>query len=112
MCNVGVVFRAEPVFRHNMVPADSLPPTPPKATLFCQSCGHQAHVDSDWQSVRTGTETRYRCPDCSTVVTTRPRRSSDDSVPDTEAILVTYLETVSESTRLWQRFWKQATTAN
>lgn len=108
----GVTFCAEDIVSGSMVPPDSLPPSPAKATLYCPSCGHQAHVDSDWQSVRTATETRYRCPDCGAVVTSRPRHSSRDSAPDAEAILVTYLETVSESTRLWQRFWEQATTAN
>lgn len=88
---------------------ESRPPTPPKSTLFCPSCDHRARVDGDWQCARIGTKMQYRCPDCGSVVTTRPAGGHD---PDAEAILVTYWETVTESTRLWQRFWERTTGAN
>jgi transposase-like protein len=83
--------------------------TPAKATLFCPSCSYQSRVDGGWESVRTPRATRYRCPDCGVEVTRRPHAVNDGPPPDPRAVVVTYWETVSASTRIWQRFWDRTT---
>lgn len=45
---------------------------PPKATLFCPDCGHRSHVDGDWNVVETARTVHRVCPDCRTVIATRP----------------------------------------
>ena len=87
------------------------PSPPPKATLFCPSCDHQSHVDSGWQSDTSVTEVRYRCPECGTVVTTRPKSSALGAESPPESVLVTCWETISESTRVWSRFLDATTRA-
>jgi len=80
------------------------PSPPPKATLFCPSCDHQSHVDRDWQSNSSVTKVRYRCPECGTVIATRPKPTDPGAESPPESVLVTCWETISESTRVWSQF--------
>lgn len=63
-----------------------------KAVLYCPECGHASSIGGDWRVERNeapasgrrtdparehSTDDRdviYRCPECGTVVTTRPNR--------------------------------------
>lgn len=58
----------------------------PKATLFCQDCGHQSHVDGDWIVRTTAARVTTECPDCGTHIDERPRRPgrSGERLPATD----------------------------
>lgn len=45
---------------------------PPKAVLFCPSCGHRSRPDGDWTVHEGTTAAEFTCPDCGTVVEERP----------------------------------------
>lgn len=48
-----------------------------KATLYCWECDHASPVDGDWIYEIHERATAYVCPDCSTVITERPRNEAD-----------------------------------
>lgn len=45
---------------------------PPKATLYCPSCGHESTTDGDWIVRVRDASVDYECPDCGTTITSRP----------------------------------------
>lgn len=51
-------------------PADQ--PSIQKSVLFCPACGHESHVDGDWIVRDDAREVAYVCPDCTTVIESRP----------------------------------------
>lgn len=51
-------------------------PPSTKAVLYCFECNHESPVDGDWIRQRTADAVVYRCPDCNTAITTRPRSTS------------------------------------
>ena len=77
---------------------------PPKATLFCPDCGQQSRYDCDWIVVERHGGTHYRCPDCHTQITTRPRHTAGES----PRFLDTYWQAWDRGIRVWhgllQRF--------
>lgn len=44
-----------------------------KATLICQDCGAERHVDGGWRRRVDGDAVAVVCPDCEHVLTRRPR---------------------------------------
>ncbi|MXV61256.1 hypothetical protein GS429_04095 [Natronorubrum sp. JWXQ-INN-674] len=58
-----------------MTPSTSGPSRPPssKTVLYCFSCGHESPIDGDWNVRRAENCDSYRCPDCETTITDRPR---------------------------------------
>ncbi|MDQ2052484.1 hypothetical protein RBH26_18635 [Natronolimnohabitans sp. A-GB9] len=54
----------------------SRPPGSPKAVLHCFDCGHESHIDGDWIVRETDGCIVYRCPDCETTISVRPRSSN------------------------------------
>ena len=45
---------------------------PSKSTLFCPRCGHESPVDGDWVLTLRPETVEIHCPDCRTVLATRP----------------------------------------
>ena len=43
-----------------------------KTTLFCPRCGHESPVDGDWVLTLRPETVEIHCPDCRTLLTTRP----------------------------------------
>lgn len=82
---------------------------PSKATLFCPDCGHRSRVDGDWNVVGTARAVHRVCPDCRTVIATRPadpggagaRRDGSRSRP------APLLEVWGAGLRAWGRFWRR-----
>ena len=70
---------------------------PAKATLFCPDCGHQSRYDGDWAVVERRDSTHYRCPDCHTQVTTRPRHTGSGS----PRFFDTYWQAWNRGIRVW-----------
>ena len=61
-----------------MTSVDTAGTSRPKATLFCQTCGHESSVWDDWDVRSTAGRTTTNCPECGTTVDERP---SHDSLP-------------------------------
>ncbi|WP_255197841.1 TFIIB-type zinc ribbon-containing protein [Halorarius litoreus] len=43
-----------------------------KSVLFCPACGHESQVGGDWIVRDDAREVAYVCPDCTTVIESRP----------------------------------------
>jgi hypothetical protein len=54
---------------------------PPKATLFCPECEYSDRYDGAWAVVETARATRYRCPECDAVVTSRSSEETERPGP-------------------------------
>lgn len=52
----------------------SLPDGAPrqKAVFFCPECSHESPVDGDWIVQEQDAARTYTCPECETVIDTRP----------------------------------------
>ncbi|WP_058996641.1 hypothetical protein [Haloarcula sp. CBA1127] len=70
---------------------------PAKATLFCPDCGHQSRYDGDWAVVERRGSTHYRCPECHTQITTRPRHTDSGS----PQFFDTYWQAWNHGIRVW-----------
>jgi predicted RNA-binding Zn-ribbon protein involved in translation (DUF1610 family) len=44
-----------------------------KAVLICPRCGHESPVEGDWIQIVGEGSVEVHCPDCWTLLTTRPR---------------------------------------
>ena len=75
------------------------PDHPAKAALFCPECGHQSRPDGDWTHIVSGNEVHYRCPDCRTEVTVRPRSSTGTTSG------YAFWQTWTSSVEKWQSRW-------
>lgn len=51
------------------------PPDRTKATLICQDCGRERHVDDGWERRRDDDRVAIVCPACEHVLTRRPSAS-------------------------------------
>jgi predicted RNA-binding Zn-ribbon protein involved in translation (DUF1610 family) len=80
---------------------------PPKSTLFCPECGHRSPSDGDWTLAESTRETRYRCPDCDVVVTSRRSFDADDRPARSPERWHATLQTWEEGVRTLQQFWKR-----
>lgn len=59
-----------------MTPSTTLDrPPSSKAVLYCLDCDHESPINGDWIREWTDDAVVYRCPDCDTAITTRPRSS-------------------------------------
>lgn len=57
-----------------MKPSNPDNPPDPKATLFCQACGHTSPPDGDWSiTERDDGRTDIDCPDCNRTLLSQPR---------------------------------------
>ena len=62
---------------HSSESAGSVSPSTPrqrhsKMTLFCPRCQHESPVDGDWVLTLRPDAIEIHCPDCRTLLTTRP----------------------------------------
>ncbi|MFB6122810.1 MAG: hypothetical protein ABEJ78_05065 [Haloferacaceae archaeon] len=81
---------------------------PAKSTLFCPGCGHRSRPDGDWRLVESARETRYLCPECESVVTTRPSLDGDGTDGRPPELWCAAWQTWEESVQTWQRFLERA----
>lgn len=72
---------------------------PAKVTLFCPDCGHRSRYDGDWVTVERRGSIHYRCPECHTQITTRPRHT-DSSLPRSQ-FFDTYWQAWNHGVRVW-----------
>lgn len=49
-----------------------------KSVLYCPDCGHESPILGDWVVRELGDATMYACPDCGTVIASRPAESTGD----------------------------------
>jgi hypothetical protein len=65
-----------------MTSVDTAGTSRPKATLFCQTCGHESSVWDDWDVRSTAGRTTTSCPECGTTVDERPTHDQPCPAPD------------------------------
>lgn len=46
-------------------------PPRPKATLFCDECGHESHVTGDWVVHESAHGADFVCPECGATIISR-----------------------------------------
>jgi predicted RNA-binding Zn-ribbon protein involved in translation (DUF1610 family) len=61
-----------------MTSADTADASRSKATLFCQTCGHESSIWGDWDVRSTTERTTTSCPECGTTVDERPAHDQRD----------------------------------
>ena len=42
-----------------------------KSVLFCPACGHESHVDGNWNVTADESGLQFACPNCGSVVASR-----------------------------------------